>query len=92
MVKTTKRGSKVWVTFTVPAGDYESVHLKGSWDGWETREMKVKKNGEFYTTRVVPAGERYEFGYITDSNGWMTDESLPTVGTPFGSLNSVLEL
>jgi hypothetical protein len=54
--------------------------------------MKRKKSGEYYLTKVLPAGERYEFGYLVDESDWCVDHELPLVPTPFGSKNSVLEL
>ncbi len=92
MIKVKKNGKKCWVTFTVSADDCKGMSLKGSWDDWKLSPMKQKKNGDFYITKILPANSLYEFGYITDSSDWITDDTLPTVSSPFGSLNSVLEL
>ncbi|BDY11737.1 isoamylase early set domain-containing protein [Hydrogenimonas cancrithermarum] len=92
MIKVTKKGKKTWVTFTTPAIACESIEIKGSWNDWEAEPMKRKKSGEFYITKVLPTGENYEFGYLCDGREWMTEETLPTVGTVFGSENSVLKL
>jgi len=92
MIKVTKKAKKTWVTFTTPAIACESIEIKGSWNEWEAEPMKRKKSGEFYITKVLSNGESYEFGYLCDGRKWMTEKTLPTVGTPFGSENSVLEL
>ncbi len=94
MVKITKKGKKAWVTFTAPdtVAGAENVMIKGSWNDWIADPLKRKKNGEFYITKVLPTGQTYEFGYEVDDSAWVIDNDLPTVETPFGSLNSVLKL
>jgi hypothetical protein len=93
MIKVTKRGKKAWVTFTMPASSaVTGLAIKGSWNGWQAEAMKRKKSGEFYITKVLPVGERHEYGYVPDGDGWLADASQPCVETPFGSRNSVLEL
>ncbi len=91
MLKITKRGTKAWVTFTAPAAECGSVHLKGSWNDWRPEPMKRKKNGEFYLMKILPTDRSYEFGYVVDGT-WTVEENLPKVPTPFGSENSLLEL
>ena len=92
MVKITRRGKKAWVTFTAPVGEGETLWLKGSWNGWEAEPMKRKKSGEFYLTKVLPTGQSYEFGYLTEIGDWIVDHDLPLADTPFGSKNSILAL
>ena len=94
MLKITKKGKKAWVTFTAPhtVAGAESVMIKGSWNDWRPEPLKRKKNGEFYITKVLPTGNTYEFGYLVDDSAWVIDNDLPTVETPFGSENSVLNL
>ena len=92
MIKSTRRASKVWVTFTVDAKSAEKIYVKGSWDDWKPKEMKRKKSGEFYLTKVLPAGECFEFGYLDDGGRWFADDSLETVESPFGGTNSLLKL
>ena len=92
MVKVTKRGKKSWVTFTIDKPDCETLYIKGSWDNWISRKMRRKRNGEFYITRIIPTGSRYEFGFETEEGEWVIDEFLDKTPTPFGSFNSVLEL
>ncbi len=92
MVKITKRGSKSWATFTVDIVGCEKLYIKGSWDEWKPKEMKRKRNGDFYITRVLSNGESYEFGYENESGEWIKDESVESIESPYGSLNSVIHL
>jgi len=93
MIKTKQNGKKVWVTFTVtPSEGTREVALCGAWSDWEDEPMKMKKNGEFYVTRVLPAGSRFEFGYKINGSEWSVDEDCAAVESPFGTFNAVLEL
>ncbi len=92
MVKITKRGSKSWVTFTVDAPNCEELYIKGSWDSWKPKEMKRKRNGDFYITRILSNKKSYEFGYENQNGEWIHDESVEIKESPFGSLNSVIHL
>ncbi len=91
MVKISKRGKRAWVTFTVDGNSFEAIQIKGSWNGWNPEPMKRKKNGDFYIVKILPSDASFEFGYLTDKGDWIHDETLQTVGTPFGSMNSVLK-
>jgi hypothetical protein len=91
MIKITKKGKKAWVTFSkMPAGD-EEIILCGTWSDWKEEAMKVKKSGEHYLTKVLKCNESYEFGYKVDGH-WECDSDVPTVDSPFGSKNSLIEL
>ncbi len=90
MIKVSKRGKKVWVTFTLEGNDFDDVKIKGSWSDWAEEPMKRKKNGDFYIVKVLPAKERFEFGYLADGR-WVHDKSLEATSSPFGSQNSVLK-
>ena len=91
MVKITKKGKKAWVTFTAPVEEVENVELVGEWNDWVPEEMKRKKSGEFYLTKVLENGNDYEFGYRSN-DAWIIDETLEKVQSPFGSHNSLLKL
>jgi len=92
MIKTKKNGQKVRVTFTfLPEDGVKSVLLSGEWNDWVEEPMKQKKNGEFYKTKTLAAGNTFQFGYKIDSE-WVTDSECPSVASPFQTQNSVLEL
>ncbi|WP_457593596.1 glycogen-binding domain-containing protein [Hydrogenimonas sp.] len=90
MIKISKKGKKAWVTFTLEGNGFDDAKIKGSWNDWAGESMKRKKNGDFYIVKVLPVGERFEFGYLADGR-WIHDETLPETATPFGSHNSVLK-
>lgn len=93
MIKTKQNGKKVWVTFTVsPGANAERVALCGEWNDWSEEPMKVKKNGEFYLTKVLPAGSVFEFGYKIDGDTWVAESECPNVPSPYGTHNALLEL
>ncbi len=86
MIKVSKKGNRVWVTFIQ---DKPAV-VKGSWNDWKEEELKPRKVGYYSITKVLKPGE-YEFGYLVDGK-WVVEEDLPKVGTVFGSQNSLLKL
>ncbi|MBD3800347.1 MAG: hypothetical protein IE886_02630 [Campylobacterales bacterium] len=93
MIRKKQNGKKVWVTFTVlPETGMEDVVLCGAWNDWSDEPMKQKKNGEFYLTKVLPAGSTFEFGYKSSDGAWMAEGDCATVPSPFGSHNALLEL
>ncbi|MEJ2469192.1 MAG: hypothetical protein P8Y65_00845 [Campylobacterales bacterium] len=93
MIRTKQNGKKVWVTFTVaPKSGIEAIALCGAWSDWKHETMKQKKNGEFYLTKVLPAGSTFEFGYKINDREWMPELECATVPSPFGTLNALLEL
>lgn len=91
MVKITKKGNKAWVTFTSPVESAEKVELLGEWNDWQAEEMKQKKNGEFYLTKILKCDQSYQFGYKS-AEEWIIDDTLEMVTNEFGSHNSLLSL
>lgn len=93
MIKIKQNGKKVWVTFTVmPDAKVEEVAVCGSWSDWTEEAMKQKKNGEFYLTKILPAGSTFEFGYKMGGDAWLAESECPNVPSPYGTNNAVLEL
>ncbi len=66
------------------------VLLKGSWNGWRAEVMKANDDGLYSKIKRLKPG-RYEFGYEIDGV-WHSDDTLPSVASPFGSRNSLLEI
>ena len=91
MLKITKKGNKAWVTFSIIPMSESEVFLCGDWNEWENEKMKVKKNGEYYLTKVLQSGDSYQFGYKT-GNIWSYDNEIESIDSPFGSKNSLLRL
>ncbi len=93
MLTIKKNGQKVWVTFTfAPAQGVDDVSVSGEWNAWKEEPMKQKKSGDFYITKVLKAGDSFQFGYKVNGNEWVTEEECPSVHSPFFSQNSLLEL
>lgn len=88
-----KNGNKVWVTFTFsPTYSVDDVVVSGEWNEWKEEPMKQKKNGDYYITKVLRAGESFQFGYKVNQNDWLTEDGCPSVSTVFSSQNSLLHL
>jgi len=93
VIKVKQNGKKVWVTFTVlPTDEMNNVIICGEWSEWQEEPMKQKKNGEFYVTKVLSAGCRFEFGYKINGDQWVLEETCAQAPSPFGGSNSVLEI
>lgn len=92
MVSITKKNKKAWATFSIKPGQGESITICGEWSDWKDEPMKIKKNGEFYITKVLSCGKDYQFGYKVNGNEWRCDSTLACVNSPFASQNSVLKI
>ena len=62
------------VTFTIPAGDANSVTVAGDWNNWDTASIPLKKlkNGTFKGTVNLESGHDYQFKYVVD-NEWKNE-------------------
>ncbi len=87
MIKITKRAKNAWVTFMLPADTGDNIKISGDWNNWENEKMIVKKNGDFYITKLLKSDKTYQFGYQIDEQNWANDDSLQSV-----SNNSLLKL
>ena len=93
MVLIKKNEQKVWVTFTYsPKTAVHNVAISGEWNEWKEEPMKLKKNGDFYITKMFKSGECFEFGYKLNGENWVTEEQCITKASPYASQNSVLVL
>ncbi len=93
MIKVKKNANRAWVTFTYsPKEGEQKVELLGSWSDWKAENMKKKKNGDFYLTKILPVGVIYEFRYFIDGKNWANDEDAIEVHNSFGGTNSAIDL
>ena len=93
MIKMKKNGQRVWVTFTVSPEDImQSVAISGEWNDWKIEPMKQKKSGEFSITKVLKAGNTFQFGYQINDSQWVVDSECETIASPFHSENSLIKL
>ncbi len=92
MIKIKVNGNKAWVTFTIHPEQAKEVSICGEWNEWQGEPMKMKKNGEYSVTKILPVDAEFQFGYRIDENVWLCDDTTPCVHSPFGSQNSLLKL
>ncbi|MCJ7765582.1 MAG: isoamylase early set domain-containing protein [Thiovulaceae bacterium] len=93
MVTMKKNGGRVWVTFTfAPVEGVKEVAVSGEWNGWKDEPMKQKKSGDFSITKVLKAGNIFQFGYKVNGSDWIAEDECPRVLSPFLSQNSLLAL
>ena len=80
-----KTGKRVY--FTLRAPEARSVRVLGSFNHWESRDLKPTKSGIWRTWMLLAPGQ-YEYRFQVDGV-WMNDPEAPKVDNPFGSENSV---
>ncbi len=88
--KKTNRG----VDFTLFAPDAKVVQLVGDFNNWNPEQIVLENTGDggiWRKTILLPAG-RYQYRYIIDGN-WIHDpQNDKTEYSPYGGLNSVVEV
>lgn len=57
------------------AGDSKNIFLVGSFNGWNEKDMPLKKNkdGSFALEVDLPSGEKHYFRYLREDGVWMND-------------------
>ena len=78
----------------VPQGnDVQSVTVAGSFNGWNTRNLPLKREGGVWTTTLVLPPGSYEYMFVENGKRWVTDPLAPhTRDDGFGNRNAVLDL
>ncbi len=79
--------------FKLYAPQAKSVSLAGSFNSWDTKKLKAKKDtkGNWAVKASLKPG-KYEYKFFVDGN-WMIDpQSSATIYNNFGSQNSVIEV
>jgi glycosidase len=81
------------VVFRFKAPSAETVHLAGSFNGWNPTVLKMKKQGDtFVISQVLPDGE-HQYKFVIDHNRWQEDPENPVkTDDGQGGFNSVLRL
>lgn len=93
MVVIKKNGLKTWVTFSyTPVHKIEDIAVSGEWNAWRVEPMKLNKNGIYALTKILKTDNTFEFGYKLNGNEWITEDTFPSVASPFSTQNSLLEL
>lgn len=75
----------------VPSRALRSVHVAGSFNGWDPSAWPMREEGGVWTlTRVIPEGV-HQYKLVLDGAEWIADPSVPeTAPDGFGGANSVL--
>ncbi len=91
-----KGGDKCRVWFYLPADvKAETAFLVGDFNGWNQNAdpMKQKKDGTFYTSLTLDAGNAYEYRYFLDGERWENDwEADYYAPNDLGTENSVVQV
>jgi 1,4-alpha-glucan branching enzyme len=87
-----KKAIRVAVEFRVDAAGAQSVHVAGTFNGWDaSKTPMVRKENGWHAKVELPRG-RHEYRFVVDGQ-WMADpnagESAPN---PYGGLNSVVSI
>ena len=72
----------VKVTFVLPADEFVTpVSVLGGFNGWDplAHPLKKRSNGTRSATVEVPAGEAFEFKYLTADGAWFCDPEADAV-------------
>jgi 1,4-alpha-glucan branching enzyme len=57
------------------AGDAETIHVVGDFNGWDVtaNPMKKFKNGSFKATLELEAEKEHQFRYLVNGTTWMNE-------------------
>lgn len=75
------------------AAGADCVFLVGSFNGWNEKDMPMKKNkdGSFALEIDLPSGEKHYFRYLRTDGVWMNDSAADAYEpSEFGAENSVV--
>lgn len=81
------------VVFRFKAPSAQTVHLAGTFNGWNPTTLKMKKEGEtFVASQILPDGE-HQYKFVIDHNRWQEDPENPAkTDDGQGGYNSILRL
>ena len=94
MLKITKSGDGVKVTFSLPLSEApEPISVLGDFNDWSplAHPLKKRSNGTRSVTIELPKGQRYAFKYLADGGTWFQDPTASDQTTnEYGETNSIL--
>lgn len=94
ITKTLRKDGTVQVRFYTEAlPDAESVHLVGSFNGWDAsaHPMRRLKDGRFMAMPRFAQNDRHEYRYLVNGETWINDaEAEAYTPNPYGSDNCVV--
>ena len=80
------------VTFEYETDATNQVALVSEANGWQPVEMKKRKKGDVYFTKVrLPKKGRFQYRFLLDGQIWVNDSAADAyVANEFGGENSVV--
>ena len=90
---TTRKDSKVRVTFAMPAIDgCDCLYLVGRFNEWNESvyRMHCGEDGTWSLTLELEPRRKFQYRFRTSDGTWLDDPSAPPVPNPFGSENSLV--
>ena len=92
--KTLRKDGSIYISFYTEAmPEADTVHLVGSFNGWDINEhpMRRLKDGRFMAGRVFPPDTIHEYRYLVDGDSWLNDwDAEGYAPNPHGSDNCVV--
>lgn len=71
-------GKQYQVTFRfTPDEDVRTVHVAGSFNGWNPTARALERSGDDFTTSLQLAPGRYEYKFVINGADWRTDVDNP---------------
>ena len=92
-VHTDSKVKKVEIEFVYQAPQAKEVYLTGSFNNWDPRALRMKKNklGQWKTTVSLVPG-RYEYKYFADGSWVMDPQCQEVVVNDMGSTNCAISV
>jgi hypothetical protein len=83
----------VRLVYVAPDRDVEQVTVAGSFNGWNTEETAMRKEGGAWVVQLVLPPQTYEYMFVENGEQWVTDPlASQTRDDGFGRKNAVLDL
>ena len=83
----------VRLVYVAPDRDVERVTVAGSFNGWNTEETVMRREGGAWVAELVLPPQTYEYMFVENGEQWVTDPlAFQTRDDGFGRKNAVLDL
>ncbi len=82
---------KVKFIYQPPIGGEHDIYLAGSFNNWQTDELKLQESNGIYEIEIDLAEGRYEYKFIVDGD-WKLDNAAEAVEDKFGNINSIIDV
>lgn len=85
-------GPAVFVRFEVEVAGAESVHLAGSFSGWEPRYALSPAGGDRWTVMIPLDAGVHDYVFVVDGERHVLDPTAPRIDDGFGSFSNRIAL